>query len=437
MTRASVLWLHRMGTDSLRRQSVADFERMLEPFTSHLSTVIWDSDLGAPSNLRRRKWNLVVFGPTFLASRNKAFFSLFKKEFAWLSDIQAIKVAFPQDEYDGTHALNEWLLELGADVVYTCFPHVTEALYGPLKATGVEVRGGFAAVISETLIQRASTNFFQPKRPVDVVYRAHSTSKRFGELGWMKVRIGPEFEERLINSDRNIVSDISSRNEDTIFGPAWLDFLQSSKFVLTVPSGSSVWDYFGSIRRALRFEDSVTFESRAWDSNKIPEWAKKISFEGLSPRHVEAAVLGTVQIAFDGTYSGVLVPGEHMICLARDFSNFDEVLEMMCDSSLRRKIAAAAFEAVTSQKGLHPKKIHDDLCKLAFIEPNSPSKYSGEKIDYHAGPLLTAEIRVRQSSTFIVFQGLVGFRRRLMSLVRRLAKLIHRLAPRSFSERQE
>jgi hypothetical protein len=67
-----------------------------------------------------------------------------------------------------------------------------------------------------------------------------------------------------------------------------------------------------------------------------------IPYRTISPRHFEAAALGTSQILFEGNYSGLMQPYVHFIPLKKDFSNFDDVLRMYRDEAFRASIAANA-----------------------------------------------------------------------------------------------
>lgn len=66
----------------------------------------------------------------------------------------------------------------------------------------------------------------------------------------------------------------------------------------------------------------------------------------ISSRHFDAIGTGTVQILQTGRYNDILVPGEHYLELARDFSNADELGRQFADQSERRRIARTALEHV-------------------------------------------------------------------------------------------
>jgi hypothetical protein len=56
----------------------------------------------------------------------------------------------------------------------------------------------------------------------------------------------------------------------------------------------------------------------------------------------EAAATGTAMILFPGSYSGVLVEGEHYIQLERDYGNFDDVVRLVRDDEFLVELTSRA-----------------------------------------------------------------------------------------------
>jgi hypothetical protein len=72
----------------------------------------------------------------------------------------------------------------------------------------------------------------------------------------------------------------------------------------------------------------------------------KIRLNQISPRCFEAAALGTVMVLYEGEYSGILKQGRHYISLKKDFSNFDEVVELMKDNKALQEMADRTREEI-------------------------------------------------------------------------------------------
>ena len=106
-------------------------------------------------------------------------------------------------------------------------------------------------------------------------------------------------------------------------------------------------DRAGEVRRAigeLRSEDpEITFEQLAgrmpagWDSHR---------FAALSPRHLEAASVGTAQLLVEGEYDGVLEAGRHYFPVKADLSNLADALEETRDPRALQPLADAAYKEI-------------------------------------------------------------------------------------------
>jgi hypothetical protein len=242
--------------------------------------------------------------------------------------------------------MDEWLAELGATSVYSCFgADQWETLYPLLsrRAAFHETLTGF--IDEDAASELAGRILPHAQRPFDVVYRARNLPYWFGSHGQLKHRIAEAVQERA--SVHRLRTDISTRPEDTIYGGGWLDFLMSGRAVIGSESGSSVLDARGEIQRRisrlLAEQPDLTFEqvdaqmSAGWDS---------YAFFAISPRHLEAVITKTAQVLVEGRFSGVLQPELHYIPLRRDFSNLDDALERLHDVEAVEAMTERAYRDV-------------------------------------------------------------------------------------------
>lgn len=300
----------------------------------------------SPVWLRGLEFDGVILHTTFLCERWSDRFARHRGRYAWVADLPCTKVAIPQDEYDHSETLDEWLSELGVECVLTCFEEdVRPVLYPRLhrRARFFRVLTGY---VDEDMADRCSSRMLaHDDRPNDIVYRAAHLPYWFGSHGQLKHRIADAVVRRA--AAHRLVVDISTRWEDTIFGDAWSEFLMSGRAVLGVESGSSVLDRRGElqarIRRLLAERPNLTFEEierlmpPGWDA-----W----TFFAISPRHLEAVVTKTCQVLVEGDYSGVLVPHRHYLPLRRDLANLNDVLEKLRDRELLRETAERAYQEI-------------------------------------------------------------------------------------------
>jgi len=300
----------------------------------------------APSWLTWTEPDLCILHTTFLCVRWNYDFEEYRRRFRWISKLNCPKVALPQDEYDHAAVLDEWLLELGATSVYSCFDDEQWGTLYPLlsqRATFRETLTGFidedaAATLAGRIVPHS-------QRPYDIVYRARNLPYWYGSHSQLKHRIGEVVRSRA--TDLGLKTDISTQPEDTIYGHKWWDFLMSGRAVIGSESGVSVLDARGEIQRRvarlLADEPNLTFDQvdaqmpRGWDS---------YAFFAIGPRHLEAVITKTAQVLVEGRYSGVLEPERHYIPVRRDLSNVDEALEQLRDVEAVEAMTERAYRDV-------------------------------------------------------------------------------------------
>lgn len=293
---------------------------------------------------RHGRYDAIVLHTTFLCLRWSVDFARLRRQWRWLSDQGCPIVALPQDEYAYSEVLDEWLEELGADTVFSCFDEEIRApIYHRARAS---FRLGLTGYLDPETAAYCERNAVPAdERPYDIVYRAKRLPFWLGRHGQLKHEIGTA----TANRARHLAlrTDISTRPEDTIFGTGWLDFLMSGRAVVGCESGSSVLDRRGEIRRRARellaLDPTMSFEE--FDRNMPAGW-DSWAFFAVSPRHFEAVLTRTCQVLVEGDYGGILEPNRHYLPVRRDLSDLDDVLERLHDRRLVRDITACAYEEV-------------------------------------------------------------------------------------------
>jgi hypothetical protein len=124
--------------------------------------------------------------------------------------------------------------------------------------------------------------------------------------------------------------DVSSKENDRIYGTKWFAFLGNCKATLGSESGSNVFDFDGNLEEVeKKYRTFKDFEAGYLSSH--PEF----DFMGqISPRIFESAAMRTLSILYPGSYSGLIKPWVHYVPLERDLSNSVEVLDALKDHSL-------------------------------------------------------------------------------------------------------
>jgi hypothetical protein len=195
----------------------------------------------SPHWLRYMPVDCVILHTTLLCLRWSEFFEGIRRDLVWLSDLSCPKIALPQDEYDHSELLNEWLVELGVSDVFSVFEGPNRDLLYQRLGGRAAFHKCFTGYVDEATACEVSKKLVPiSARPLDVVYRASQLPYWFGSQGQLKDRIGAVVLERAL--DRGLRTDISTRVEDTILRERWFDFLMSGRTVLGCESGSSVLD---------------------------------------------------------------------------------------------------------------------------------------------------------------------------------------------------
>jgi hypothetical protein len=301
---------------------------------------------GMSAGLRLLQFDSVILHTTLLCLRCSHHFPRVKWALRWLTHTRAVKIALPQDEYDHSEILDEWLYELGVSVVYTNFDERVRPLLYPLLhrcARFVQCLTGYIG--DQTAAALASGLRPVKERPFDLVYRACHLPYWFGSHGQLKHTIADAVRKRA--PALGLRCDISTRPQDTITSDDWFSFLASARATIGCESGSSVLDRRGEIqarvcwltgvRPTLSFDQVAAQMPRGWDAH---------CFFAMGPRHLEAVITRTCQILIEGEYGGVLKPHRHYIPLRRDLGNLDEVLHQVKDHALLEATAARAYEEV-------------------------------------------------------------------------------------------
>lgn len=260
-----------------------------------------------------------------------------------IAQSNAITVCFFQDEYHNCPKRFRYIDEIRADIVYTLLEpqHFNETYYRYTQAP--VVRHTLAGYVSETLIRHMLTLEEEGlKKDIDVGYRGNELDISYGLGGREKHTIASDF--ALHTQQYALKLDIETRADQRIYGDDWYRFIGRCKGMLGVEAGVSAFDLDDGIRIAVREtrlkRPDITDEEV--HATIVAPYENNIPYRTISPRHFEAAALGTCQILFEGKYTGLLDPNIHYIPLKKDFSNIHEVIKKFQDDNCRQTIAENA-----------------------------------------------------------------------------------------------
>jgi hypothetical protein len=291
------------------------------------------------------RFDAIYFHTSFLSTRwaPELFAEMARR--AWpLRALSDTLVALPQDEFLRSKLVCDFINAFGVDVVCSVAPASEwPVIYPTVDRSRVRFSQVLTGYLEDATVRRIDAILAEGKsRDTDVGYRAWRGAPWLGRHGLLKGILADAFEPAAQGA--GLRTDISTRDEDTFLGDDWFRFLARCRHTIGVEGGASVLDFDGRIKEQtelfLASNPGASFD--AIEAACFPGLDGGLNLVALSPRHLEACATRTCQILVEGTYNGVLRPGEHFIELRRDLSNMDVVLDQMRDERLREQIVQKA-----------------------------------------------------------------------------------------------
>lgn len=363
-----------------------------------------------PAHLQLDKFDVLVIHYTIaIGYMSEHFIDEEAKE--RIRNFNGLKVVFIQDEYRSVNKVLETMQFLKIDVLFTCVPEQEiEKVYAGNVLPQVTKINTLTGYVPKALVKLQVPKISE--RPVDVGYRTRKPPYWLGELGYEKWQIADRFMEAATGQDLSL--DISYDESRRIYGERWIEFVTSTKTMLGVESGASVFDFTGGLQKQV---DAYVAENPEATFAEVQEKFLK-PYEGLirlnqiSPRCFESAALRTVMILFEGEYSGVLKPWRHFIPLKKDFSNFGEVLAFIKDEKRLQEMADLTYDEIALNPAYSYEAFiaeFDDAIEQAFREKNK--KYAVRSYTawgYQAALLLSIRYTLRNTVARALQRILLG-----------------------------
>jgi hypothetical protein len=349
-----------------------------------------------PWYIKLIQFDLIIFHTIFLSLRwkSRAEFEKLAEKAHWLKQVEAVKIALPQDEFTQTDVLCDFINEFGIDYVFSVAPESEwSKIYPTIDFQKVKFFNVLTGYLDEDTVSRISMLAKSAQaRSIDIGYRAWGHPPWLGRYGFLKTQIADHIQEEA--PLMGLVTDISTRAEDTFLGDDWYRFLLRCKYTLGVESGAGILDRDGTIQKKtdeyLMRHPQASFEEV--EAACFPNLDGSLHLFVISPRHLEACATKTCQVLIEGAYNGILVAGKHYIQLKRDFSNTNQVLNLIKQDNLREEIAERAYrEVVESGRYTYKGFVEFILEKsLEYLEPGySSSTHSPRnKLFYHWNELM-------------------------------------------------
>jgi hypothetical protein len=335
------------------RTAVSDHLYSLDRYTEANCFYVNVGMPGRVDFLRSVEFDLVVFHTILLWERvNPLQFRAALSRVDWVADLACPKVILPQDEHLHGDEL-AWLIgQFGVTHVMSCAQEDQwDLLYPEVDREHVDFATVLTGYLSDDTLERIGRILERSaSRDIDVGYRAWDPWPSLGRHGLLKTEIGRRFLKAAQGS--RLVLDISNNASETFVGDSWFEFLARCKYTIGVEGGASVLDYRGEIMRCTQQFTSehpnATFGQV--EAECFPGSDGSVAYFALSPRHLEACATRTCQVLVEGSYNGILQPGIHYIPMKPDFSDIEDVVELVRSDEARERIVARAYEDVVASR---------------------------------------------------------------------------------------
>ena len=348
--------------------------------------------------LRKTDFHVVVLTATALAfcryCRPRELYYRLREAWSFIGDLDAVKLAFPQDDYHQTNDIDALFAAWGMDVIYSVVPRYMNIFY-PLSSRSAKMKGVLTGYVDDNSIQ----SMYQLNKPFedrefDIVQRVKMHPHFGGHFSKLKGRMADRF-AALARQRPGLRTDISTLPNDVLTGDLWLELLGNGRFALGSEGGVSLWDPDGMFldreREYLAKYPKASFEEV--ETACFPGEDGRYVFSTVSPRLFECAMMGCCQILIEGEYLGLLKPWEHFIPVQEDLSDVEEALDATADVSAAKYRIAACYQTLIENPALRygalVREVMEDVERLAVgrgFRETSPLLFR-EMVAKHSGEL--------------------------------------------------
>lgn len=339
------------------RQTFSDFLFCFEKYSSH-KVFYCNYAWGIPAYFKQIEFDLIIYSH-FFASQfrlNGLPYEEYLSRLAPLKHSTAIKVLFCQDEFINMDRINRFIHDFKIEGVFSVAePSEWKTIYydvDPQKVHFFKNLTGYLESDIGTIMEGLKGAV--PARNIDIGYRATHIPAWLGRQGKLKVDVAAVVKDAALRKGMTVDIETVKKNRDFFVGYDWYRFMLQCKAVIGVEGGSSIFDKQGDIRSKVEMfvkqNPEASFEQI--EAACFPGIDGNLNLVALSPRHLEACAAKCCQILVEGAYSGVLKPGLHYLELKRDFSNLNEVLDLVQKEEVRQEITERAYSDIV-ESGLY------------------------------------------------------------------------------------
>lgn len=376
----NILVLHGMGHPSSWLMGVADIELMFPRYDKKNKYLVHSGRLPLPDNISSFPFSAVVMMSTFMDRVVQHGLSgRWIEQYEFLKNTDARKIVFPQDDYWHCNVRDQFYVEWKIDEVFPVCPSESWGELIPKSlSNGLLINQGYTTYVTPYILNISKHAPSWAKRNFDIVYRGSRIPTAPNHLGMIKSEIGRRF-EKAIGHNSSLKLDLGLGSKDMVVGSAWHDFVGNSRAILGSNSGSSIRLKDESIARKINEYQlkNPNASVKEVELNTLSADDRNKNYTAISPRNIEAAILGTLQILVDGSYSGIMKADDHYIPIDEDCKNIRQILNMLKDEASCSRIIDSCRSRIIKTKELNVENLIQSV--LSRIElHNLPQRYDNK-----------------------------------------------------------
>ncbi|VEG89667.1 hypothetical protein [Legionella spiritensis] len=269
-----------------------------------------------------------------------------------ISDYKGLKVMIIQDECRWINRMVNRIEYLGVDILISSMSvtniskvYYQYGIYNVLKFHSLP------GYVSENFLNHVTISM--DKRERHVAYRGRQLSYQYGRQAQEKSDIALQF--NAISKQAGLTVDLDAHETQRLYGKDWINFIKTSKAVLAVEGGVSIYDFDElvnfEVEKYLTIKPDATFEEVA--RSVLQPYEGNVVHRTVTPRIFEAICLRTALILYPGNYSNILKPWEHYIPLERDGSNADKVIALLKDDNYLTELTDRTYQDIALNPEFH------------------------------------------------------------------------------------
>ena len=370
--RLNILLLHGMELKKDWLSGIADVELMFSKYDNQNNYLVHSCFYMLPLFLKKIPFDAVILTSTFMdkfVGNFNANNRLWIAQYDFLKETYFPKIVFAQDDYWYSEVRDYFYVSYGINLVHLVCPQESwDELVPQFIAKGGKTKQGYTTYVTPYIKSLSNFKKDWANKKFDLVYKATKNPKVPNHIGEVKGLIGDIFLRNITVEDlKNFNLDLSNQGK-LLTGENWYRYLTNSRAMLGSNSGSSV------LLRNKKMRNKLLDYKKKYPQKKAIEIEQRIldkcergkDFTAISPRNLEAAALGILQVLVEGSYSDMLYPGRDFLMLKEDGNNAKEILNSLRDSEKCKQIIIDSKNSLLCNEKLNSEVIISDT--IAFVK---------------------------------------------------------------------